>query len=134
MRFPKSAIKSVQILGNKPRNLLPFPIAVGQITENIDATTREVKVLKMEMNDYLKMYFNKSYVFQSVDLSGVSRKGDIVLVRKLEKPPSQKKQYGIEKILFKIDDLVDPVTGKKLSDEAEALKQNVENLSKVLSQ
>jgi hypothetical protein len=111
-------------------NLIPFPIAVGQVTNEIDMSSREVKVLKMEMNDYLKMYFNKSYLFNSVDMNSVkSKKGDIVLIRKLEQPESQDKMYKIEKILFKLDDLRDPITGKKVNHDMDILQEHMETLA-----
>ena len=128
------ALRGIQVLTSKKvMNMLPFQLAVGQITKAIDGNTREVKVLKMELNDYLKMYFNKSYEFQSVDYSGESKKGDIVLVQRMENPPTQTKLFEVQKILFKIDDIVDPVTGKKVSHEDEILKQHIDSLTKAFS-
>lgn len=123
-------MKGVQILKKRPPNVIPFPIAVGQVTSAPDATTREVKVIKMEMNDYLKMYFNKSYIFNTVDFNSTSKKGDIVLVRKLENPPTQTKLFGIEQILFQIDNIIDPLTGKKITFDEEEIKKHLENISK----
>lgn len=100
------------------------------MTNAIDATTREVKVIKMEMNDYLKMYFNKSYVFNSVDYNSTSKKGDIVLLRRLENPPSQTKLFGVERILFQIDNIVDPITGKSVNHDTEEIKKHLENIAK----
>lgn len=106
--------------------LPPYKVAVGQVVRKVDESTREIKVLQMELDSYLKMYFNKSYVFQSVDASGSSSKGDIVLVKHLKNPPSQDKLYGVEKILFKIDDIVDPVTGKRALDDQKALRDHLQ--------
>ncbi len=129
MRFVP--IKGVEILKHKPnRNVLPFQIAVGQVSDKIDTTTRQVKVLKMELNTYLKMYFNKSFVFNAVDDFDATKKGDIVLVRRLHNPPAQTKLFGIEKILFKIDDIVDPITGKRVNEESEILAKYLEEISK----
>lgn len=129
MRFVKN-IPGIKILTRKPRNQLPFQLVVGQIQENVDATTRKVKVLQMELNDYLKMYFNKSYVFDIMDQNHDSNKGDIVLVKRLKNPPSQTKLFAIEKILFKVDNIVDPVTGKKASETTDILTKYLEELSK----
>ena len=129
MRFPKN-LRGIQYVRRMETNLIPFPIAVGQVTNEIDMSSREVKVLKMEMNDYLKMYFNKSYLFNSVDMNSVkSKKGDIVLIRKLEQPESQDKMYKIEKILFKLDDLRDPITGKKVNHDMDILQEHMETLA-----
>jgi hypothetical protein len=129
MRFPKN-LRGIQYLRRTETNLIPFPIAVGQVTNEIDVSSREVKVLKMEMNDYLKMYFNKSYLFNSVDTNDIkSKKGDIVLIRKLDQPESQDKMYKIEKILFKLDDLRDPITGKKVNSDLDILQKHMETLA-----
>jgi hypothetical protein len=128
MRFLKNP--GIQLLTRKPRNILQFDLVVGQVQENLDATTRQVKVLRMELNDYLKMYFNKSYLFETIDMEHGSKKGDIVLVRRLKNPPSQTKLYGIEKILFKIDEIIDPITGKKANENSEILAKFLEELSK----
>ena len=128
-----SALKGINLFKQKPFILLPFPIAVGQVTKSIDGNTRQVKVIKMVLNDYLKMYFNKSYVFDSVDSAGESNNGDIVLIRRFSKPPTQTKLYNIEKILFKIDDIVDPITGMKISHDDEILQKHIEILSKAFS-
>jgi hypothetical protein len=128
MRFLNNP--GIQLLTRKPRNKLEFELVVGQVQEILDATTRQVKVLRMELNDYLKMYFNKSYLFETIDQNHGSIKGDIVLVKRLKHPPSQTKLYGIEKILFKIDDIVDPITGKKANENSEILAKFIEELSK----
>jgi len=129
MRFPKN-LRGIQYVRRLETNLIPFPIAVGQVTNEIDVSSRQVKVLKMEMNDYLKMYFNKSYLFNSVDTNSIkSKKGDIVLIRKLDQPESQDKMYKIEKILFKLDDLRDPITGKKVNHDMDTLQKHMETLA-----
>ena len=127
MRFLKNP--GIQLLTKKPRNKLDFDLLVGQVQETLDASSRQVKVLRMELNDYLKMYFNKSYLFESIDQENGSKKGDIVLVKRLKNPPSQTKLYGIEKILFKIDDIVDPITGKKANENSNILAKYLEELS-----
>lgn len=40
MRF-----KNIQVLTRKARNIIPYPIAVGQVTEVVDEVTKKVKVL-----------------------------------------------------------------------------------------
>jgi hypothetical protein len=87
--------------------------------------------LDMKYDDYLKMYFNKSYEFNIVDALGESKKGDIVLAKKLENPPTQSTVYGIEKILFKIDNIVDPITNKNISKEAELINEHLKKLQKI---
>lgn len=84
----------------------------------------------MKYDDYLKMYFNKSYEFQVVDKLDESKKGDIVLAKKLDIPVNQATIYGIAKILFKTDNLVDPILSKNISKEAELINEHLKNLQK----
>jgi small subunit ribosomal protein S17 len=115
-------MKGIQIVKRKQLNLMPFQLAVGQVTQLIDTNTREVKVIKMELDEYLKMYFNKYFTLKSIDTNSNSKKGDIVLVRKLERPPAKDKEFGVETVLFRVDEIVDPITGKKVSHDEEALQ------------
>ncbi len=127
-------MKMVKFLGNKSEQLIPFPIAIGQVTRLVDSNTRQVKVINMELDNYLKMYFNKSFEFESLDASDASKKGDIVLIRRMKNPPTSTKLYNIEQVLFKIEDIVDPVTGKKVGHDEQLLKKHIETLSKSFGQ
>lgn len=82
----------------------------------------------MKYDDYLKMYFNKSYEFKITDALNESKKGDIVLAKRLDNPPNQSTLYGIEKILFKIDNIVDPITNKNISRESEIINEHLKKL------
>ncbi len=123
-------LKGVQILRRAKQEALPYTVAVGQIVNSPDKTTREVKVLKMQQNEYLKMYFNKSFKFMTVDDKDESRVGDIVLIKKLTNPPTQEKLFGIEKILFQVNNIVDPITGRSNNYESDILKEHMENVIK----
>jgi ribosomal protein S17 len=123
-------LKGVQILRRAKQAALPYTVAVGQIVNSPDKTTREVKVLKMQQNEYLKMYFNKSFKFMTVDDKDESRVGDIVLIKKLTNPPTQEKLFGIEKILFQVNNIVDPITGRSNNYESDILKEHMENVIK----
>ena len=123
-------MKGIHIMRRKEINSLPFQIAVGQVTQLMDKQTREVKVLKMEMNDYLKMYFNKSFLIKSVDTGLESKKGDIVLIRKLAKPLVRDQEFSVDKVLFRIDDITDPITGKKISHEEQEVQKHLDSIIK----
>ena len=127
MKFIRD-FKGIQILATKAKQVLPYSLAVGQVTSVKDETTREVKILKMEMNEYLKMYFNKSFNFVSVDSMKESRVGDIVLIKKLTDPPTNEKLFGIEKILFKRENIIDPITGRSNNFESNILNEHIESL------
>ena len=84
----------------------------------------------MKYDDYLKMYFNKSYQFKIVDSLNQSKKGDIILAKRLANPPTQTLLYEIESILFKIDNIVDPITNKNLTKETDLINEHLLNLQK----
>ena len=122
--------RGVQIIAQKTKDIIPYTVAVGQVVDSPDKTTREIKVMKMEQNEYLKMYFNKSYKLLSVDEKLNSKVGDIVLIRKLNNPASQQRMFNIEKVLFKIDNIIDPITGRSADYESKILEKHIESLTK----
>jgi small subunit ribosomal protein S17 len=126
--------KGIFLATTKAESAAPFLLAVGQVINKPDQTSRQVKVIKMEMDDYLKMYFNKSYEIMSVDNKNESRVGDIVLIHKLKNPKSPLKAFEIEKVLFKIDDIIDPITGKKLSHDNDIMKEHLDKLLESMQQ
>jgi hypothetical protein len=120
--------KGIKVITRKAVDLMPYTLAVGQITSSPDKTTREIKVIKMEQNEYLKMYFNKSFTFFGVDEKLNSKTGDIVLVRKLKNPSSEQKLFSVEKILFEIGNIIDPITGRSNKYESDILKEHMQQL------
>jgi ribosomal protein S17 len=71
-----------------------------------------VKVLQMKQNQYLHMFFNKAYTFRTYDPKNETKIGDIIIVRRLPKTPTINIYYGIEKIVYKVDNIIDPITGR----------------------
>ena len=123
-------LRGIRLFQGKPPNLLPFQVAVGEVVQAVDHDAKEVKVIRMELDEYLKMYFNKPYTVMTLDTKNLTKKGDIVLIKKLEKPPTLLKRFEIAEVLYKIDDIVDPITGKSVDHESEILKKYFEELSK----
>jgi hypothetical protein len=81
----------------------------------------------MKLNEYLKMYFNKSYEFQAEDNKGCI-KGDIVLVTKLAQLKTQRTRFNIEKVIFKIDNIIDPITKKSVNHDSDIIKKHLESI------
>ena len=84
----------------------------------------------MKLDNYLKMYFNQSYLFLSFDQKGESKKGDIVLLSHLKKSSTQSILFGIEKILFQLDNIVDPITNKNVSRETQIINEHLKKIEK----
>ncbi len=81
----------------------------------------------MKLNEYLKMYFNKSYEFQAEDDKGCI-KGDIVMVKRLSELKTQKTRFKIEKVIFKIDNIIDPITNKSVNHDSEIIRKHLESI------
>ena len=124
-----NSLKGIEILRRSNKNVIPFSLAVAQIIGSPDTNTREVKVIKMEQNEYLKMYFNKSFKFLTEDEGNKTKVGDIVLIKKLANPQSQEKLYGVEKILFQVDNIVDPMTGHSNQYDSDILAKHMKQIS-----
>lgn len=123
------SLKGIEILRRSNKNVIPYSLAVAQIIGSPDTNTREVKVIKMEQNEYLKMYFNKSFKFLTEDEGNKTKVGDIVLIKKLASPQSQDKLYGVEKVLFQVDNIVDPMTGRSNQYESDILAEHMKQLA-----
>lgn len=123
------SMKGIEILRRSNKNVIPYSLAVAQIISSPDTNTREVKVIKMEQNEYLKMYFNKSFKFLTEDEANKTKVGDIVLIKKLANPQSQDKLYGVEKVLFQVDNIVDPMTGRSNQYESDILAEHMKQLA-----
>lgn len=123
------SLKGIEILRRSNKNVIPYSLAVAQIIGSPDTNTREVKVIKMEQNEYLKMYFNKSFKFLTEDEGKNTKVGDIVLIKKLTNPQSQDKLYGVEKVLFQVDNIVDPMTGRSNQYESDILTEHMKQLA-----
>jgi ribosomal protein S17 len=123
------SLKGVEILRRKNIKVIPFTLAVAQVIGSPDKNTREVKVIKMEQNEYLKMYFNKSFKFLTEDEGNKTKVGDIVLIKRLTKPQSQEKLFGVEKVLFQVDNIIDPMTGRSNQHESDILTEHMKKLT-----
>ena len=131
MRLPGGVLpKAIRVVPQKIAGLEkpPFSVAVAQIVEKVNDTTRQVKIVRMELDWYLKMYFNKSYVMNALDERNATIKGDIVLIKQLDKPVNQTTQYNIEQVIYKLNDIVDPITGKSRHHDSDILAKFLEEL------
>lgn len=58
-------------------------------------------------------YFNKTSHHWAADHDKRSDVGDIVIIKKLDEPQSAHVHYNLDKIVFKVGQTIDPITGKR---------------------
>ncbi|ELT96882.1 hypothetical protein CAPTEDRAFT_40056, partial [Capitella teleta] len=73
----------------------------------------KVRVMKMELDPYLNMYFNKAKDFWCQDPSKQSKMHDIVLIKPLEEPMTATVHHYIHEPVFPLGNIRDPVTGRR---------------------
>ncbi len=113
-------MRGVEIIRRRIRNILDIgPIVVGQVIKS-DNASRTVKVVKMELNPKYYMYFNKSLEVFCTDKTNQSKNGDIVLIKKIEKPEKIFERYAVHEVLYKIGTTIDPFENDKVSNSAKA--------------
>lgn len=72
-----------------------------------------VRVDRLILDERLNYYFRKYADVNVYDPQKHTKKGDIVLIRRMEKPLTLQINYEIEKIVYKLGDITDPITGRK---------------------
>jgi hypothetical protein len=65
----------------------------------------------------------------AADSTSETKKGDIVLISR----QSSAAKFSIQKVIYKIDDIIDPITGKRASHEDDQVREHLEAFSKSLS-
>ena len=131
MRFFANNIKGIRFVNETKKQLkLPYALSIGQVVSCPDVSTREVKIISMEKDSYLNMFFNKSYKVSAHDEKKESIAGDLVLVRKPQGKVYAESKFVIDKIVFQTKHIVDPITGRLSSYEPDILQAHLEELQK----
>ena len=70
-------------------------------------------VVTMMLFSNLFQYFNKTHELWASEPSGKCKDGDIVLVRTLDEPQSDKVKHYVKELVFDIGNVKDPLTGRR---------------------
>jgi hypothetical protein len=109
-------MRGIKILTRKLKGVLTDPMLLGQVVKTSNnEPLKTVKVLKMQLNKSLKMYFNKSYEIKCTDGENLSKQGDIVLIKLIEPQVRPFENYKIQEVVFKVGDTIDPITKEKMN-------------------
>ncbi|XP_070575596.1 small ribosomal subunit protein uS17m-like [Ptychodera flava] len=89
-------------------------LLLGQVFGKTVDRTAKVKVLNLELDEYVMKYFNKPKVcYVHVDEGKELKAGDVVLIQELPVPRSKLIHHSLEKIVYEVGRTVDPVTGRR---------------------
>ncbi|KAG5195273.1 hypothetical protein MJG53_018197 [Ovis ammon polii x Ovis aries] len=112
---------------------------VGKVIGTAMQKTAKVRVTRLVLDPYLLKYFNKRKTYFAHDALQQCTIGDIVLLKALPVPRTKHVKHELAEIVFKVGQVVDPVTGKRCAGttylespvdlETTPLAKNLEELS-----
>lgn len=90
-----------------------IPLLLAKCVPCVKTNVSKFKVRRLELDNYLHMYFP---VFEDVyahDPHKICKTGDTVLLKKLPERMTPLVTHFVEKVIYPLGDITDPVTGKK---------------------
>ncbi|KAG8509949.1 Zinc finger protein 713, partial [Galemys pyrenaicus] len=85
---------------------------VGKVIGTAMQKTAKVRVTRLVLDPYLLKYFNKRKTYFAHDALQQCTVGDIVLLKALPVPRTKHVKHELAEIIFKVGQVIDPVTGK----------------------
>ncbi|XP_071824069.1 small ribosomal subunit protein uS17m-like [Apostichopus japonicus] len=93
-------------------------ILLGQVVQSKLRDAAKVQITRLVLDEYVMQYFpNKSKVF-AFDPKKVTKVGDIVLVKELEAKRTAFITHKIEKIIYSVGNVRDPITGRRCDSKS----------------
>ncbi|KAH8389720.1 28S ribosomal protein S17, mitochondrial [Drosophila serrata] len=89
-------------------------LLMGQCMPCIKQNASKIRIRRMEMDKNLNMYFKKDEFYFAHDPQKVCKTGDVVLIRELPERLSRLITHAVEKVVYPLGDITDPLTGKKV--------------------
>ncbi|XP_073844983.1 mitochondrial ribosomal protein S17 [Musca autumnalis] len=92
------------------RNLL----LLGQCMPCVKQNASKIRIRRMELDKNLNMYFKKDEFLFAHDPEKVCKTGDVVLIRELPERLTRLITHKVEKVVYPLGDITDPITGKSV--------------------
>ncbi|XP_037951164.1 28S ribosomal protein S17, mitochondrial [Teleopsis dalmanni] len=89
-------------------------ILMGQCLPCIKKNAAKIRIRRMELDTNLNMYFKKDEYIFAHDPQQLCKSGDIVLIRELAEQLSRLITHKVEKVVYPLGNITDPITGKKV--------------------
>ncbi|XP_049891049.1 28S ribosomal protein S17, mitochondrial [Epinephelus moara] len=96
---------------------------IGRVIGTKMQKTAKVRVTRLVLDPYLLKYYNKRKTYFAHDALQQCTVGDIVLLKALSEARSKHVKHELSEIVYKVGQVVDPLTGKRVegSEFAEPL-------------
>ncbi|XP_073681257.1 small ribosomal subunit protein uS17m [Garra rufa] len=88
---------------------------IGQVIGTKMKKTAKVRVTRLVLDSYLLKYYNKRKTYFAHDPLEQCTVGDVVLLKALLEKRSKHVNHELAEIVYKVGQVVDPVTGKKVA-------------------
>ncbi|KAK4298642.1 hypothetical protein Pmani_029033 [Petrolisthes manimaculis] len=96
------------------KSLARSALFVGKCIAHELKGAAKVEVKLLELDENLHMYFPSFQHYFADDPKEECKTGDIVLIRELPKKKTVLITHSVEKMLYKLGDVTDPITGKNV--------------------
>ena len=87
-------------------------ILLGQVIPSTLTQAIKVQVPYFVFDDILKAYFKKAEDFIAHDVENLCKTGDLVIIKKLEKPEKKEITHSVTERIFRLGDVKDPISGE----------------------
>ena len=87
-------------------------ILLGQVIPSTLTQAIKVQVPYFVFDDVLKAYFKKAQDFIAHDVQNLCKTGDLVIIKKLEKPEKKEITHTVTERIFRLGDVQDPISGE----------------------
>ncbi|XP_028662660.1 28S ribosomal protein S17, mitochondrial [Erpetoichthys calabaricus] len=88
---------------------------IGKVIGTKMHKTAKVRVTRLVLDQYLLKYYNKRKTYFAHDALEQCTVGDIVLLKALPERRSKHVKHELTEIVFKVGNVIDPLTGKKVA-------------------
>nr|XP_020473735.1 28S ribosomal protein S17, mitochondrial [Monopterus albus] len=88
---------------------------IGRVIGTKMCKTAKVRVTRLVLDPYLLKYYNKRKTYFAHDALQQCTVGDIVLLKALLEPRSKHVKHELVEIVYKVGQVVDPLTGKRVA-------------------
>ena len=87
-------------------------ILLGQVIPSTLSQAIKVQVPYFVFDEVLKAYFKKAQDFIAHDVQNLCKTGDLVIIKKLEKPEKKEITHTVTERIFRLGDVQDPISGE----------------------
>uniref|UniRef100_UPI00398E46B3 small ribosomal subunit protein uS17m n=1 Tax=Pristiophorus japonicus TaxID=55135 RepID=UPI00398E46B3 len=88
---------------------------IGKVIGTKMQKTAKVRITRLVLNPYLLKFYNKRKTYFAHDPKEQCTVGDIVLLKALSERRTKHVKHELAEIIFKVGNIIDPVTGKRCS-------------------